>query len=323
MNTPVTTPLWAPKPTWHFSVLAEMPESLVNKYGGPLQAAADVHQQLGTVTNAFNAPAVFAGNFSFDLAAFTTFADTAAPESQVLNAHPGYDFAIVYEETAAPHGGWYGDHQAILHAWYRSPGVFSAIATQGLIHEFGHSRRAVDLYAESAWNNPIASGQIYLAPASIMTDPYADAGIWDQYTVNVVDRSAGAVYSGAPIVDAAFPPRFVINAVDSKGALLPNVQIDIFPVEWFNNTVASTPSQSSLSASGSWTLPGNPFAPGTPNKPWNLASPNFLVRASWKGLFGPQPPRSTAFAWLPLTTVSSAAFASPTDAFVLTIPIAI
>jgi hypothetical protein len=77
-------------------------------------------------------------------------------------------------------------------------GVFAAYATDGLTHEFGHSRGAVDLYQESvpAANNPV-SGASFSAPTSIMTYPYG-VTTWDRYTIGIINHSKTTIYQGRP-----------------------------------------------------------------------------------------------------------------------------
>jgi len=330
LNCPART---CARPTWHFSVQIKMPQVLVDKYG--LGAYAYAVDQLATINTRFNAGATFSGDFSFDLANFTVF--DGSPAAEVAKAHPGYDFALVYEESDDPHGGWFGDRQAILHSWcteagaaiqnpdgsYRCAGiagVFNATATRGLVHEFGHARGAVDVYSMSVYQNAI-NGATFAADPGIMTNPYSST-TFDAYSASVIDHSRGSVYTGAPVVDAAFPPSFVVQVLGPGGAPVSNVQIDLFAVEWGDpdehilpNTVHTTPAMTGKTvASNTWTLPRNPFSPGTAGKPWNLAAPNFLVRARG-GLFN----SSVGYAWLPLTAVGNAFYANPSAPYVLTI----
>ena len=302
-------PLGAAKPMWRFSVLARMPQSLVTKYGGGLAAYAAVETQLATVSDRFNAPHIFAGTFAFQLTGFQITTDGGNDE--VKKPHAGYDFAVVYDETGLQ-GGWLGPQQAVLHAWPEGQGgVFAPYATDGLVHEFGHARGAVDVYDEDvdAAHNPINHAG-FDAPAGIMTSPYG-VTTWDQYSADIINASGSTLYQGAPFVDAILPPVFTIRTFGGGGPMSAGVHIDVFPVNWSGKSVNSTPALSGVTtASGAWTLPHNPFAPGTPNKPWNLAHPNFLVRATdASGIFAGHPVRG--YAWLPLSTVGAAAFAAP------------
>jgi hypothetical protein len=285
-----------------------MPQSLVTQYGGGFAAYAAVETQLATISDRFNAPNVFAGTFAFNLTGFEITTD--AGNDEVAKPHASYDFAVVYDETGLQ-GGWFGPQQAILHAWPANQGgVFASNATDGLVHEFGHARGAVDVYDEDvdAANNPLSHAQ-FDAPAGIMTYPYG-VTTWDQYSADIINASGSTLYQGVPIVDAALPPIFTIRAF-VVGSSMGGVHIDLFPVNWSGRSVSSAPVLSGVTdASGAWRLPHNPFAPGTPNKPWNLTYPNFLVRANVSsGVFSAHP--MTGYAWLPLSTVGAAAFAAP------------
>ena len=307
------------RPTWHFSVQVKMPQVLVDKYD--LGAYVYAVDQLAAINTRFNAAGTFSGDFSFDLANFTVF--DGSPAAEVTKAHPGYDFALVYEETDQPHGGWLGNAQAILHSWCTeaaaancgyTAGVFHPTATSGLVHEFGHARGAIDVYNVSVTHNAI-NGASFTADPGIMTNPYSST-TFDAYSASVIDHSRGTVYTGAPVVDAAFPPSFVVQVLGPGGAPVNGVRIDLFKVEWGNNTVHTTPAMTGTSASNSnaWTLPSNPFAPGSSGQPWNLAAPNFLVRARG-GLFNAY----VGYAWLPLTAVGNAFFANAGAPYVLTV----
>lgn len=310
------------KPIWRFSVVARMPQSLVTKYG--LAAYEKVQQQLATISSRFNDPDVFSGTFSFDLAGFEI--STGSAHQEVKKPHPGYDFAVVYDETVD--GGWYGQYQAILHAWQDVPcgapevsgGVFGALATDGLVHEFGHARGAIDVYEECVdpARNPI-NGAPFYAPGGIMNFPY-NVHLWDQYSAEVINASAATIYREAPIVDAALPPLFTIAAI-AAGAPLAGAHIDLFPVIWrtgavsqlgvfLGNRLDSHPVLSGITTgSGEWTLPHNPFA-AAHNKTWNIAHPNFLVRARVAtGVHAAHP--EIGYEWLSLSAVGAAAFAAP------------
>jgi len=312
------------RPSWHFSVVARVPVDLVDKYQGTVDTEFFVRQQLSTINNRYQSSGAFRGDIVFDLAAFEVISDT--PEHAVERSHPGYDFALVYQETEHPAGGWRGDHQAILHSWCTEAakanctgntfGVFSSTPTQGLVHEFGHSRGGVDLYAleVQAAKNPFTH-TAWSAPVSVMNNPFG-VTTWDPYSVSIVDRSAGTVYSGAPVVNAAFPSSITVKVLSRGDVPVNDVKIDVFPVPWFSGEVKGTAVLSGSSSSGNntWTMSSNPFKPGASGKPWNLAYPNFLVRA--RGGFGNV---YVGYAWLPLTDVGNHAFATGNGPFTLTI----
>jgi hypothetical protein len=309
-------PIDAAKPIWSFSVVARMPQSLVTKYGGSLAAYAAVAAQLATVADRFNAPNIFAGTFDFKLTGFEITTD--AGNDEVIKPHPNYDFAVVYDESGLQ-GGWFGAQQAVLHAWPEDQGgSFASNATDGLVHEFGHARGAIDLYDEdvAAANNPINHTE-FDAPPGIMTYPYG-VTTWDQYSAEIINASGSTLYQGAPIVDAALPPIFTIRAF-AGGQPIGGAHIDLYAVKWSGNSVRSSPALSGVTGgNGEWRLPRNPFAPGTAGKPWNLAAPGFLVRGRIAtGVFSAHP--LTGYAWLPLSTVGAAAFAAPYSPYELDI----
>lgn len=294
-------PAEAATPTWTFTVKVGVSTEVINARGGETATQALVNQQLATVSSRFTR---FRGTIKFVPSVFYTFSNS--PVDETFKPHPEANFLVIYTELPNVSGGWQGSNQSVLQAWTPDwGGVFSSYGTDGLTHEFGHARGAVDLYGLNVMSNPV-NGATYTAPQSIMTYPYGET-LWDNYSRSIINASDSTIYSGAPIVDKSLPSTYSVVAKNkSTGKLASGAAVKVYPVEWFSGAVTPSPLMSGKTgAFGKWQLPRNPFAPGTAGKPWDLAFPNFLVVVTWQG--------RTAYRWLPLADVGSAYFAGVTS----------
>lgn len=300
-------PLASASTSWNFTVKVGLSADLVTEYGGLPALENDVNSQLATVSSRFSG---FAAPILFQANQFYVYSDDPATELSV--PHPGSDFLLLYSEASGASGGWYGTDQAILHDWPTSMGgVFAAYATDGLTHEFGHSRGAVDLYEESvtAANNPV-SATSFNAPTSIMNYPYG-VTTWDRYTIGIINHSNTTIYQGAPVVDASFPPMRVL-VKSSSGVAVAGATVSLYPESWGAQIVQTTSVMSgTTSSAGYFSLKSNPFKPGIANEPWNLVAPNFVVKATKNGHIG--------YGWLPLTTVGAWYFQHPGTTYTLVV----
>lgn len=288
--------------SWNFTVDVGLPSTLVSKYGGKAGLESDVNTQLAQISSRYTG---FSANITFKANNFFVF--NGNPPDYLTTPHPNSDFILVYDE-GNDQGGWFGNVQGILHDWPADQGgIFSAYATDGLTHEFGHSRGAIDEYEEAvlAANNPV-SGTSFTPPPSTMVYPYGPT-IWDPYTVGIINASGSTIYSGAPIVDKAFP-EMRIRVKTAAGSNVASAQISLYPVSWTNQTVQTTPVLTGQTGPYGWyVLPSNPFEPGIAGEPWNLAYPNFLIKVT-SGT-------STKYGWLPVTGVGAWYFQHPGTPF--------
>jgi hypothetical protein len=237
---------------------------------------------------------------------------SVAATTEVSLPHPGSDLRLVYEENPADQGGWFGNYQGILHNWtFENEGDFSTNATDGLTHEFGHFRGAVDEYGQgvAAASNPV-NGAAFTAPVGIMSYPYG-VHTWSIYSKDVIRASAATVHSGAPIVDRSFPTALRVRVLNARQKPVRGAKVALFGVAWYSNSVTSTPvMQGMTTAIGYFQMPRNPFASRSLGMPWNLAYANFLVRMTYGN--------TVKYFWMPLTTVGAAYFSAPTKPFLMT-----
>jgi len=298
-------------PTWHFKVTVRMAQSTADLNGGLVFALSKTLTQMDTVNHRFNDPGVLKDKTSFEITTFDTYTDRASDE--LAKPHPAGDFLLIYDENANTGGGWLGDRQAIVHKWPTlQGGSFAPDATDGLVHEFGHSREATDEYACDVDTNPV-NGAGYHESPSIMSYPYGVRN-WSAYSVGLINADAGTVNTSSALASRYFPPVMRIRALSSTGSNVSHATVTLYPVKWFSLSVTSTPALSGYTdSSGYYKFSSNPFGPGaaTPRNPWDLAYCNFLVKVT-SG-------KRTAYQWMSLPAVGSAYFKNPTGTYTLNV----
>jgi hypothetical protein len=302
-----------PALTWRFTILAGISKPTADFYGGFPAAKALITSQIATVNSRFNDPGDFHAVFQFEVDSVYEFSDS--PLNHIIASHPGFDYRVTYDGYPTQGGGWYGPPwNAIHHSWPVSSfgGTFASYATDGIVHEFGHSRGAIDLYAiqVGAGNNPI-NGTAYSAATSIMNYPY-DIRVWDYHSISLINRNADTVLYSSNYIDEAFPSSLSAVILDSTGQFpLQGAALKLYPVGWYTNALIATPSSTEMSGLfGQVVWPVNPFGPYG-NGPWNIDHPNFLAEATWDGKKG--------YRWFPVTAPQEAFFANRDTAFQLSI----
>lgn len=305
------------KLVWTFTVIAGISQTTANYYGGFQAAKNLILDQFATINNRFNTPNVFNGTFQFSVDSIYEF--TGNPVSEIFVAHPNHSYRVIYDGFPTQGGGWYGSPvNAIHHSWSVSDfgGTFSDFATDGIVHEFGHSRGAIDLYAlqVNAGQNPI-NGEAYQAAISIMNYPYGETA-WDLHSINVINTNYDSVWASLMYITNSFPSSMGIVVKDAQGVPLQNSEIKLYPVSWFSSSVNSIPTIiGSTNSLGGFVFSTNPFGPRNPRpncgKPWCINYPNFLVSIKYLTLF--------QYRWLPITDVQNFYFASPSSPYTLNV----
>jgi hypothetical protein len=300
--TPTAAPAPTAKPLWRFTIIAGITTATANYYGGFSAASQMILDQMWKVNRLFNAPSVFKGTLKFEVTRIYYFNGPSGPELQ--RAHPDHDFIVVYDGYPPSTGGWHREVQGIHHYWgvSQSGGVFASDATDGLTHEFGHARGAIHLYSlrVEAANNPI-NGQAFRPVPSIMGETGLGVHVWDDHSVNLINKTASQVNPPIAYIIDEFPAHFEVAVLSSTGSPLSNAQVRIYPVEWDSLSVLPTAVASgSTNSAGAYPLASNPFGPRTTGSPWEIRYCNFLVVATFGGRNGS--------VWMPLYDVQNWAF---------------
>lgn len=299
--------------SWRFGLIVGVTGTTEQHYGGLAATEALIRAQIEAVNKKFNTPGVFNGTFEFYVDQVYSFS-TAVP-AEYAKAHPKHAYRMVYDgfPPAGTGGGWIGAHQAIYHAWDTGSngGTFGSDATDGLTHEFGHARGAIDLYAMDvdAATNPVNGWAFKVATSSIMNYPYGVSD-WDDHTVNIINRNKKTWAPAIDYITKAFPPGFEVLVTDTAAKPQAGVDVAFYPVEWHKRTVAAAAvATGRTDAAGRFVLPSNPFDPGRPGKPWDISYCNFLVEAK-RGA-------ASSYRWLRIDEVQNFYFKTPKANFVI------
>ena len=298
------------KPVWKFSILGAISKATADYLGGFEAATRFMRAQIDTVSSRFNTPNVFAGEFRFLLDSVSEYTGTGWEE--ITKPHTGFDYKYIVDGYQGP-GGWLGDYDVVFLSWpiaqITTPG-----ATDAIVHEFGHARGAIDTYAIKADGefNPV-NGASYHPGRSIMDFPYGET-VWDQHSINLINRSAGVVHAPPSYITEAFPSSIGIVVADEAGVPQSNATITLYPVPWFQNRVDPNPRFVVYSnPQGEYVFSRNPFDPGTLGSPWLMSYPNYLVVARAGTLSG--------YGWMPMTDVQNTWFSNATDPYRLRITV--
>lgn len=296
------------KPTWTFRVVVAVEKQTAEFYQTMLAKPIDqiVRDQMATVNANFNRSPNFNGIYNFEIDSIYVFSGPA--QTEVFRLHPNYQYSVVIdgkftEPTVG--GGWYGGYQTIYHSWPWSPnfasGPFGPGATDGLTHEFGHARGAVDIYGTrvEGSKNPV-NGQTFEPVNSIMNYPYGNI-VWDEYTTHLLNSTADGPIVGDQWIIKPFPGVINLKVVDAQGMPLEGASLEMYPVAWFSTSVSPTPLlQYTTFSNGQYLFPTNPFQPSTSGYPWTMRYANFLIKATYHS--------AVVYKWMPLYEVQNAYF---------------
>ena len=298
---------------WTFTVEVGIEKKTADAVGGYDQAKQIIENQFVRINNKFNDAGVFGKKFSFRVSSFFMF--EGASSDFCLSAHPCCDVRMIYNGFCAEDdagGGWYsGDIKCIHHRWNmeHNGGPFGEQATDGIAHEFGHVRGAIDIYALKVEpeKNPV-NHEAYNGVKSIMNACYGETE-WDLHSIHMINASADSI--NPPDLRDLFPSKIGIRAEDANGNPLPGCTIRLFPISWYSYAVQNQAVVERISGNeGLVFLAENPFGVTSDDEyPWNIRYCNFLVEVSNH--------EKKAYAWMPINEVQNAFFRG--EDFLLTI----
>ncbi len=230
------------KETWEFKVLIGV-ESRTAKEYGDVSALKDIMKPIfETVNDRFNAPGVFDGQFKFIPDSVYIFtADNEKARARCFEPHPNHLIHVVVNGFDTG-GGYYGvPHRAIYHAWgmEQDGGPFATKAVDGIAHEFGHARGAMDIYAckVSKDKNPI-NHEEFKGPESVMNYCYG-ATQWDDHSIAIINKSADS--ADTPQLKDLFPKQIKISVSNINGESCEGSVVKFYPVKWYSYTVIPEP----------------------------------------------------------------------------------
>lgn len=301
------------QPIYRFTVKIGIDRPTADHLGGREAVVKKTEKMFERINKVFNNEVIgIKGiyNFVVDYDSLYIYEGSGRVEQQ--KPHPNHDYLVIMDglrdHTDEGHGGWNGSTiQVIGHDRGHVPGKisdpFDAGATDGIVHEFGHARGIVDIYAEvvDAAKNPI-NGERFGAVRCIMNGCYGETH-WSRYAVNILNLTQDKIIDIDHVIANLFPQKVNINLRDCDNKPIEDATIKLYPVKWYSFAVQDTVYwQGKTSTQGVYTLLGNPYGKA---KAYGLRCCNFLVEAEHNGV--------KTYGWLPLYEVQNAFFdAKPT-----------
>jgi len=296
-------------PLWEFTLAVGFNQATITLAGGLDNAVAYAREQIDTINSRFNTPGVFEGEIRFVIDTAYAFDSTGNPYGCLC----GRDFTLHYFDiwtfTDELRGSW-GVYSPITHlvslVWSEvdDGAAFGPWPTDILVHEFGHSRGAFDIYLQwvPADSNAV-NGEEYPLDSTIMGSTQA-ATIWDGHSISVINLMADSVITSAVYLRRFFPTTIGLRVAGSEAEPLVGAEVRLYPVEVRRFRVETTPMLTEYTdAGGEVVFADNPFDTTCDMCPFGIRNANFLVEVSYGG--------QTVYDWLPLTEVQSAYFANP------------
>lgn len=296
------------QPVYRFTVKVGIDSQSVDSLGGLDHVKRNLKQMFHEINKAFNYDRRFQAYYNFDVDWDALYVYEGSSRDEVGKPHPDHDYLVVMDGVRSHPdeggGGWNGSYiQTIYHdrgtESQRFNNPFDRMATDGIIHEFGHSRGMPDIYAMTvdADKNPI-NGLGNPGIRCMMNYCYGETH-WSDYAVNMINLSADKRVEIDSLVNSMCPELIRIAVKDSSYGKVKGADIRLYPVGWYSYTVNETPEiVSTTNSKGVCTLDGRKVFPKS--RSCGLKYPNYLVEAEYGN--------RKAYGWLPLYEVQNAKF---------------
>lgn len=248
------------RPVWRIPVLVDVVDIRNPVYAPSDSVPAQVERQFDQVNSVFR-PATTDGYLYFEVARVRMLEEVSPPPRR---GDEPYSFRVVYDPNGLLKTAWYPELTAWMGGLFLD-GPWGLWATRTLVHELGHGRGAVDLYAQEVnlpVNNPI-TGAVYDAPPAIMSDLTRG---WDPHSRFLINRNAGVLDAPLGGYLGEFPAGMVVHVRDESGGPVPDAAVAVYPVQWYSTRVAPGPVAIAVTdGAGDASLPGNVFSPDWAN----------------------------------------------------------
>ena len=203
-----------------------------------------------------------------------------------------YDLRIVFNahsEDGDVAGGYLGSpYLCIGHNWSGDGGLWEGWGIDCLVHEMGHYRGMIDIYAceLKGADNPI-NGQGYEGDYSIMNYHYGNKH-WCEYSLAVINASAGDKVAVSN--ESTMPSKVEIKVLDKNGAVANGAVVKCYPVHAYSYKVESTPAyQGTISDNKPFEITSRPFWKSQTS---STRTDNYLVEVEYNGV--------KSYEWMPL-----------------------
>jgi len=286
---------FAQLPGWKFRCKIFGESSIVKRAGGRVGFMKKVDALLEEISGYYQIPEInpegdnqvhffMTEMVVFEGASTTVMYDTSGGTDDT------YDVRIVMkvnDETFDRDGYLGSPYMSIIHTKDNYEGLWTGTGRDALVHELGHFRGAVDMYASElpASGNPI-TGEGYEAETCMMNSPYG-INEWCEYSLLAINASGGGKFA-IPNNDTV-PDGLKMTVVDKDGNAAGGAAVKFYPVYPYSSEVLTEPRhQGTLSAQGVFEISSEAFyKPGTTD---HIA--NYLVEVEYDGV--------KSYKWMPL-----------------------
>lgn len=296
------------QPVYRFTVKIGIDKETTEHLGGENVVRERVVKMFETINRAFNYNSGKLGitgwyDFVPDMDSLYIFDGSSRIE--IDKPHPYHDYLVIMDGYRnypdEGHGGWFGSHhQTIGHDRGHVPGEisdpFDETATDGIIHEFGHARGIIDLYAANvdAKKNPI-NGQAFNGIDCIMNYCYG-VRHWSSYAVNILNLTKDKSVNVDDVIANLFPAKISVSVKDWRDKPVKDARIKAYPVSWYSYAVQEIPAwEGTTTSKGVYTFTGIPYMP---QRAYGFKYINFLIEAEHDGI--------KTYGWMPLYLVQNA-----------------
>jgi len=295
------------QPVYRFTVKIGIDKETADSLGSYGEVSKRVVKMFQTINAAFNNEALgITGYYDFvpDMDSLYIYEGSSGVERK---PHPHHDYLVIMDGFRnfpdEGHGGWFGSHhQTIGHDRGHVPGKisdpFDEQATDGIIHEFGHARGLIDLYAAAVdpSRNPI-NGMRFQPVTCIMNYPYG-VRHWSKYAVNILNLTKDKIVNVDEVIANLLPQKINIVVKDWHDKSVSGADVRVYPVVWYSYSVGSEPVWTGkTSDDGIYTFPDIPFIR---QRAYGFKYCNLLVEVAYGD--------RKSYGWMPLYLVQNAFF---------------
>lgn len=286
------------RPVWRIPVLVDVLDAK-NPVYQPFDSIPARMERLFDFVNHEFRTATTDGSLYFEILEVREIDDVSMPPSRWKDPP---SLRAVFDPNALIRSGWYAADRAAVLGGTFPDGPLGIWAAQTMVHELGHGRGAVDLYAQEVQvpENNTVTGAVYRAPPGIMSTM---SGGWDPHSRFLINRNTTVL--DAPLGGnlGEFPPELVVHVRDDSGTPLAGVDMAIYPVAWYGWYVPNASIRTgSTDLAGDWRVSGDVF---------DLHWANLHV----VGRTG----NDVYIGWLPYVDVQGQFFTAPADLYEITL----
>ena len=287
---------FAELPGWKFRCKIFGREDIVRRAGGRIPFMKKVDALLKDVSGFYQVPEINpeGGNqvhfFMSEMVMYEGSSTTHMYDNSG-GLDDSYDVRIVMSlnDPNFDRDGYLGSpYMSIIHTKDSYDGLWTGNGRDALVHELGHFRGAVDMYASElpASGNPI-NGQGYEAITCMMNSPYG-IRTWCEYSLLVINASAGNKFA-VPNNDT-MPDKAELTILDKDGNPVDGAVVKCYPVYPYSSVVTATPIHEGTTAQGGYfEIATKAFIkPGTTSDHVS----NYLVEVEYDGV--------KYYEWMPL-----------------------